>query len=272
MEIIMSVAKEIREEQKQALSTMSPKQKLAYFWDYYKIHVLVAVVIIAVIISFVRQYLNNKDTAFYAVLLNVGATDANYELAASLSEEFMEYAGIDPDQYKVDIDTSISFYDGVDAQYAVANQQKLMAMMQIGDVSAIVADTENFEKYAQFEFYYDLKSLLSEEELAKYSSYFYYTDAATFKNDDNSVSPDGNEQKDPAELTINHRDPSTMEQPVAVGIILTEGNKLADVGYYAYLADMNMTYQGCPSEAVLGIPVTTKEPEMAIRFLEYIFE
>lgn len=268
----MSVAKEIREEQKQALSTMSPKQKLAYFWDYYKIHVLVAAVVIAVIISFVRQYLGNKDTAFYAVLLNVGVTDSNAEIATSLSEDFREYAGIDPEQYEVTIDTSISLYDGVDAQYAIANQQKLLAMMQIGDVSTLVADTENFEKYAQFEFLYDLQSLLSEEELAKYNSYLYYTDAASIENDDSTASPNGNEQKDPAELTINHRDPSTMEQPVAVGIILTEDNKLADVGYYAYLSDMDMNYQGFPSEAVLGIPITNKEPETAIRFLEYIFE
>lgn len=268
----MSVAREIREEQKQALSTMSTKKKLAYFWDYYKIHVLVAAVIIAVIISFVRQYLNSKDTAFYAVLLNVGATDPNYELATSLAEEFQGYAEIDPDQYEVVIDTSISFFDGVDAQYAVANQQKLIAMMQIGDVSALAADTENFEKYAQFGYFYDMKSLLSEEELAKYDSYLYYTDAASFENEDSTSSPDGNEQKDPAELTINHRDPSTMEQPVAVGIILTEDNKLAEVGYYAYLTDRAVTYQGCPSEAVLGIPVTNTEPEMVFRFLEYIFE
>lgn len=266
----MSVAKEIREEQKQALSSMSPKQKLAYFWDYYKIHVLAAVVVIAIIISFVRQYMNNKETAFYAVLINAGQTDANYELSTVLEEEFLEYAEIDPDQYEVTIDTSISFLDGVEAQFVIANQQKLVAMMQIGDVSAIIADTENFERYAQFEYFFDLKTLLSQEELAKYDSYLYYTDAASFENDDSTSFSNVNEQKDPAELTINHRDPSTMEQPIAVGIILTEDNKLADAAYYAYLTEAAMTYQGYPSEAVLGIPVTNKEPEMVIRFLEYL--
>lgn len=267
----MSVADEIREEQKKALSAMTPKEKFAYFWDYYRIHVFAAVVLIAVVISFVRQYMNNKDTAFYAVLLNAGQTDFNSELSTVLAEEFREYAQIDPEQYEVSIDTSLSLSEGIDAQYMIANQQKLFAMMQIGDVSAIVADTEHFETYAQHEYFYDMTSLLSAEALEKYGSYFYYTDAASFDNEDGTASPDENAMKDPAELTVNHRDPSAMEQPIAVGIILTGDNKIADAGYYAYLEEAGITYQGNPSEAVLGIPVTNKEPELVIRFLEYIF-
>lgn len=268
----MSVADEIREEQKKALSTMTPKEKFAYFWDYYKIHVFAAVVLIAVVISFVRQYMNNKDSALYAVLLNAGLTDSNSELSTVLAEEFQEYAQIDPEQYEVSIDTTISLSESVNAQYTIANQQKLFAMMQVGDVSAIVADTEHFESYAQHEYFYDMKSLLSVEELEKYGSYFYYTDAASFDSEDGTSSPNENAMKNPAELTVNHRDPSAMEQPIAVGIIMTENNKIADAGYYAYLEEAGITYQGNPSEAVLGIPVTNKEPELAIRFLEYIFE
>lgn len=38
MAIGNSVHDEIREQQKKAFATMSPKEKLSYFWDYYKIH------------------------------------------------------------------------------------------------------------------------------------------------------------------------------------------------------------------------------------------
>lgn len=268
----MSVSQEIREEQKKALSSMSTKEKLAYFWDYYKLHVLAAVVIIAVIISFVRQYINNKDSAFYAVLINAGLNEANSELSTVMAEEFLEYAQIDPDQYEVSIDTTFSMSESVNAQYVMANQQKLFAMMQIGDISAVIADTENFEAYARHEYFYDMHSLLSQEDLEKYGAYFYYTDAVFFDDEKEASSLNENAQNDPAELTVNHRDPSAMERPVAVGIILTENNKIADAGYYTYLTEAAMTYQGHPSEAVLGIPVTFKEPELVIRFLEYIFE
>ena len=152
----------------------------------------------------------------------------------------------------------------------VANQQRLLDMLMAGNVSAFVAHTETFEAYAQFEYFYDIESLLSTEELEKYGPYLYYTDAATF--DDSSDIPSGEQsiQEDRSNLVINHRDSSTMEQPVAVGVILTEDNMIADAGYYAYLREAGYEYQGYPSDVVLGIPLTFKEPELVIRFLEYI--
>lgn len=268
----MSVASEIREEQKKALSTMSAKEKIAYFWDYYKIHTLAAVIIIAIAASLIRQFATNKDYAFYAMLIDAVTTDSNYELPETWNTEFLEYAQIDPDEYTVYIDTSLSLFEGVDAQYTIANQQKLFAMLQAGTISALVAGTETFETYAQFQYFYDIESILSEEEAEKYRPYFYYTDAATFDAGDDIPSLDPSGQEDPGALTVNHRDPSSMEQPVAVGIILTEDNKIADAGYYAYLAIGEYQYQGYPSDVVLGIPLTNKEPALVIRFLEYIFE
>lgn len=266
----MSVIDEIREEQKKALSTMTFKQKLAYFWDYYKIHTVVTIVVLAFVISFVHQYMTNKDYGFYAALVNAHANSFDDELPAIWAEEFQEYAQIDPDEYLVYIDTSISLAEGFDAQYALTNQEKMLAMLQIGTVSAIIADTETFERYAQNEYYYDLEALLSAEELEKYRPYFYYTDTATFVDASDDTYYDAEERTNPADLVVNHRDPSTMEQPIAVGIVVTENNMIADAGYYDYLAQTDTVYQGYPSEAVLGIPVTNKEPELAIRFLEYI--
>ena len=266
----MSVAKEIREEQKKALSTMSTKEKFAYFWEYYKIHTLAAIIIIAVVVSLIKQYVTSKDIGFYAVLIDAVTTDSNYGLNDRWSEEFLEYAQIDSGEYDVYIDTSVSMSESIDAQYVIANQQKLFAMLMSGNVSAFVAHTETFETYAQFDYFYDMESLLSEEELSKYSPYLYYTDAATFDDTSDIPSDTESEQADSGTLIINHRDPSAMEQPVAVGIILTEDNKIADAGYYAYLREGGYEYQGYPSDTVLGIPLTCKEPDLVIRFLEYI--
>lgn len=267
----MSVAKEIREEQKKALSTMSTKQKLAYFWEYYKIHTFAAIFIIVIAVSLIRQYVTNKDYAFYAVLINAASTESGYGLNEIMNEEFLEYAQIDPDEYRVNIDTSITLAESIDVEYTIANQQRLVAMLMTGDISAFVADTETFETYAQSEFFYDLESLFSDGELQKYSAYFYYTDAADYDYVSDTSPDTESTQEDPAALIVNHRDPSTMEHPVAVGIILAEDNKIADAGYYSYLAEAGQEYQGYPSEAVLGIPATYKEPELVLRFLEYIF-
>ena len=264
----MSIIEEIREQQKKSLKNMSRKEKLAYFWDYYKIHTGVVIIVLALVSVFTYQFVTSKDYAFYATLINVRFNDTNYELSELWAEEFLEYAQIDSDKYQVAIDTSITM--STDSQYDIANQEKMLAMMQAGIISAIVADTEAFETYAQNEYFYDLESLLTAEELEKYASYLYYTDAAAFADPNDDTFYDEEELTNPTDFIINHRDPSTMKQPVAVGFILTEDNMLADAGYYDYLSNPEYDYQGYPSDAVLGIPATNKEPELTIRFLEFL--
>lgn len=269
----MSVVEEIREQQKKALSTMSFQQKMAYFWEYYKIHALVVIAVSIAVISFIVQYVNNKDYAFYAALINTVSPSFENEITTKWAEEFQEYAQIDPDEYQVYIDTSVALAEATDPQYRMSNEQKMFAMIQAGTVSALAADTETFEYYAQFEYFYRPEDIMTPEEIERYRPYFYYTDAATFDHGDDTDTDPQSEQnalEEAAALNIDHRDPSTMEQPMAVGIILTEDNLLAESGLYDYLKERSYTYQGHPSDVVIGIPVTNQDPKIVIRFLEYL--
>jgi hypothetical protein len=269
-----SVIEEIREQQKKAFATMTPKEKLAYFWDYYKVHTIAAIAVIAFVIAFISSYRSNKPIAFYAVLLNANTLDDNATTAAAWNEGFMEYAGIDPEAWQVNIDTSITLSaDGGD-QYEVANRQKMTAMMHAGDIHAIVADTETFEGYARLDYFYDLSSTFSEEELAPYADLLYYTDGVAF----DAETGDTLEEMEAAQeaiysMTIDHSDPSSMEKPVAVGIRIPQtGNRLGDAGYYDYIFENDYTFQGYPSEVMIGIPLSVEDPELTLQFLDYLFE
>lgn len=269
-----SVIEEIREQQKKAFATMTPKEKLAYFWDYYKIHTIAVIAVIAFVIAFVNSYRSSKTTAFYAVLLNADTYGDNAAAASAWNEEFMEYAGIDPEAYQVNIDTSVSLSAGGGDQYEVANRQKMMAMMHAGDIHAIVADTETFEGYARLEYFYDLNAAFSEEELSPYADLLYYTDGAAF----DAETGDTLEEMEAAQeavysMVIDHSDPSSMEKPVAVGIRIPQtGNRLGDSGYYNYISERDYTFQGYPSEVVIGIPLSVEDPEITLQFLDYLFE
>lgn len=267
-----SVVEEIREQQKKAFATMNFRQKLAYFWDYYKIHTIVTVCVIVFLISFIHSYRSNKPYAFYAVLLNAADTEENRDTPALWADEFLAYAGIDPESYQVSIDTSTDITaDGGD-QYEIANRQKMAAMMQIGDIHAIVADTETFESYARLENFYVLTDTFSEAELAPYADYLYYTDAADFdKETGDTLEELEAAQAEIYQRTVDHRDPSTMEKPIAVGICIPKtGNKIAEAGYYTYLDERNYTFQGYPSEVVIGIPLSVENPKLTLQFLEYL--
>lgn len=269
-----SVIEEIREQQKKAFAAMTPKEKLAYFWDYYKMHTMVAVILIVFVITFINSYRSNKPTAFYAVLLNANTMEDSAGAATAWGEGFMEYAGIDPEAWQVNIDASITLSADGGNQYEVANRQKMAAMMHAGDIHAIVADTETFEGYARLEYFYDLTETFTEEELAPYADLLYYTDGAAFDAD----TGDTLEEMEAAQeavynQVIDHGDPSSMEKPVAVGIRIPQtGNRLGDSGYYDYIFESDYTFQGYPSEIVIGIPVSAEDPGMALQFLDYLFQ
>lgn len=267
-----TVVEEIREQQKQALSSMSFKEKLAYFWDYYKIHTIVVICVIALTISFVRQIAANKPYAFYATFINAATDEENTDTSVIWENEFPEFAGIDAEAYRVCIDTTLSISAGSGSQYEMAYRQKMAAMMHAGDIHAFVADTETFESYAHVETFYDLSDIFTEEELAPYADLLYYTDAAAFDEDSGTTLEEMEAaQKAFYEKVIDHSDPSAMEKPVAVGIrIPTSGNKLADAGYYRYLKDGDLIFQGYPSETVLGIPLSAEDPKLALQFLSYL--
>lgn len=267
-----SVHDEIREQQKKAFATMSPKEKLAYFWDYYKIHTLVVICAVVFVISFIRQIQENKPYAFYAVFMNaLNGLDSN-DTNVMWENEFLEYAGIDSETYRVCIDTSITQSSDGSSQYEMATRQKMAAMMQAGDIHMIIADTETFEDYAHVETFYDLSQIFSDEELAPYADLLYYTDAAAFDADTGTTLAEMEAaQKAFYTKVVDHSDPSAMEKPIPVGIrIPTSGNKLADAGYYNYLQDGEHVFQGYPMETVAGIPLSAEDPSLALQFLSYL--
>lgn len=251
---------------------MSTKEKFAYFWDYYKIHTIVVICVIAFVISFVRQIQENKPYAFYAVLMNAFSGLDSNDTNVMWENEFLEYAGIDPETYRVCIDTSLTQSADGGSQYEMANRQKMAAMMHTGDIHAIIADTETFESYAHMETFYDLSEVLTEDEFALYQDLFYYTDASAFDEEDGDTLTEMEAiQKAYYAKVIDHSDPSTMEKPIPVGIrIPTSGNKLADAGYYRYLQEGDYSFQGYPMETVAGIPLSAEDPSLALQFLSFL--
>lgn len=264
----MSIHEEIKEQQ-QKTKDMSLKGKLSYFWYYYKVHTIVTVLVIGFVIMFIYQYVTNKDYAFYAAVINA---DINYIENNQWGDEFAEYAGVDTEKYQVYLDTSIALSDNDSTQYSISNTEKLLAMLQAGAIDVIVADTETFEKYAQNGYFMNPEEVLPPDTLAQYEDCLYYTDAATFDNGDDDTFYTESELENPADYVINHRDPSAMENPVAVGICLPEDTKLMEIGCYDYLEDLNISYQGYPSDVVLGIPLSSTKVDTVGKFLSFLKE
>ena len=77
-------------EERAALKNGTFKQKLSYFWYYYKWHVIGITFGAILVISFVHQLVTKKETAFNAVMMNASlmTTEQTY------MQDFADYAGI----------------------------------------------------------------------------------------------------------------------------------------------------------------------------------
>ena len=165
----MPVMDEFKEE-REALKHGTPKQKLAYFCDYYKWYVIGGAAAVAFIVSMIYQMVTRKETAFYALMLN--GTEYNFmEDTSGNTAAFAEYAGIDEDKYQILYDTSVQI--GTEAGDDYDSSQKLMVYIAAGELDVMVSDADSLTKYAYRENFKDLRDFLSEEQLEKYQDSFY---------------------------------------------------------------------------------------------------
>lgn len=235
----MAMRDEVREQQ-QKLKGKSFQEKLGYFWDYYKIHTIVALFAVLTIGIFIRDALSSKDNAFSALLLN----SYGNEMQESFQEDFAAYAGIDTNHYNCLIDASSTYSLDFMTQIDLAFAQRLTGQVQTNDLDAFISDANVFGHYAKGMMFLDLREELSEEEYEKYEPYFYYVDAAAMKED------------------IDHTDPSAMEEPVPVGIYLKDCSKLAQWNCYTNTGET----------PVFGFVCTSQKKDLARLFLAYLTE
>ena len=180
-------------------------------------------------------------------------------------DEFAAYLGIDPKEEDIMFDTSIQILDNSMDDTTYTSVMKLSAYTAAGDLDVMVTDTASFRKYANSECFFDLRTILTDEQLVKYEPYFYYVDQKII-DEINTISdnPDRLDELD----NIVYPDPTRpeeMETPIPVGIYLDNSQKLRDNFYFR-------GQDGTAEHIAIGIYVNTSHLENALKFLEFAFE
>ena len=255
------VIDEIRQQQMK-MKDMSFKGKLAYFWDYYKIHTLVAVIVIIMSITLIHDIVSSKDYNFYAVMLNCRVPSDNLEAV------FSEYAQLDSETYDCFIDTNSTLsYTNIN-EYDMATTQRLLALVQTGDLDAVVFDSTTFKTYALNSMFHNLRDIMSAEELSQYEDRLYYIDYAQVIAEEEDDSVDMEEVNARSTATTEdiiaeaetHRHPETMEEPVPVGIFMADCPFVTQTGLYSDTAP------------IYGAVITSQRLETALSYLSFLWE
>ncbi len=253
----MPVMDEFKEE-RESIKTARLSAKIRYFWDYYKFHTVAIISVITLIVVLVHDIVTYKEDAFFAAILN--STLLDEETKKSFEENFVSYAGIDLEEYNIQFDNTLNLAEDALTELNMSSAQRLLVYTSSGDIDVMLGGSDVFPSQANQGMFYDLREILSTEQIARYESRFYYIDQVYLDllDEVESESP-----FDPSIVVPDSPDPTKpeeMKEPVPVGIFISDSEKL------------NATYQFNGDYTALGIMVTSPHLETSISFIEYLLD
>lgn len=247
----MAVMDEFKEERNQ-IKKASLKEKLKYFWYYYKWHTFAVIAVISIIGFGIYGNAHQKETVFFAALLNNAAAKEE----RTLEQEFTDYAGIDAEKYRALLDDTMTIDPNGTDEMSVSSSQRMLIYISATELDVILGGEDVFPGYAYNDIFYDLRDILSEEQAASYEPYFYYADRSVMKilaeARENMVASNITELPDPTK-------PELMEDPVPIGIFVSDSIKLNE----------NYFFKGIPA---VGILVNAPHPEISLQFIDFLMQ
>ncbi len=158
--------------EKQKLKDMSFQDKIGYLWDYYRIHAVVIIGVIALISYIIYEIITpNIETQFYAAIINNSISDEVWEqYDANLSE----YLDLDPKTE--DIQLNYNFYLNSNSEYTMSMQQALTTYIAAGEVDVIIAPESTFKGYVYNGFFENISDQLPTDLYTSLADYVFISD------------------------------------------------------------------------------------------------
>ena len=174
-----SVNDEIKEQRKKAMEIANFKERLSYFFYYYKVQVLLTIVIGAVVISTIVSLATKKDIVLQVVYIN-GFPSENAETFMS---DFASTIPIDTAKEEVLLDDSFYIAAENRSTFDEQNQEKLFMMSAAGNIDVCVADEAFFQELVKQGYLLDLSTILSDEQMNLYKDKLFYYDSDENKHE-----------------------------------------------------------------------------------------
>ena len=246
----MGIREEIKRERQTFFATATTKQKIEYLLHYYAPTALLIAIIVGFILYFVIQTVFQPKTILNGTFINLYTYDTVDE-ANALGEKYLKDKGIDTSKYSATFGSNLIMTD--DLMVTQESSQALISQVYAGLLDFVVGSTNHLKSYAYDQFFVDLTTVLSEEQIKKYEPYFLYIDKTVVL------------QKENASLgeTIEYPDctkPEEMKEPIPVFISLTESDVVNDL------------YGFSDPHRCIGIVFNGKNRDNAIEFLDYIMK
>ena len=150
------------DEKKINLKALSIKQKIHHFWDYYRYHVLV-IVMIVLLVGGVMSEIMNRPKALLNVAISELVVDNTYdltELEKRLTKEVLHHQGNDEM-----INVYTYPFDGINNQPSELGEvylEKFISQLAINDLDIFILEEQDFPYFDEQGTFYPLNELLQE--------------------------------------------------------------------------------------------------------------
>ena len=242
--------REARKQQWEAVKNCSTKEKLLYFWEYYGIKSICLLIGIVVLIGFIVSMVTKKDYAFTGVFFGASQQDGVQQYL----QEFGEVAGIDPKEYEISVQCHLDVQmDQAITQEIYDSMNAFATMVAAQSVDSFAAEQDLFFYYGYLGYAADLRTVLTDRELADLAPYVYYIDSKVLeqRNNTDDMLP---------EVNVNYPDPTkpeAMTDPIPVAISLSAATQAFRDNYQFH------------GDALIGICASASYPQNAAAFLRY---
>lgn len=206
------------------------KERLTYFWDYYKWHTLAVFALLIVAISYTVSLLQAPDYKVNGLLLNAYSYldyEQIQENVQLLEDTFSEQAQLPEKNVQINLDAS-RVYDptGENETYNYDTMQLMLTYIASDALDFAIGDEDTMLALAYMQVFQDLRSVLSEQQFQACSDDLLYIDYAVVEAREEALNQDldasGIVYPDPSE-------PDKMEDPIPVFIRLDQTNMLNEI-------------------------------------------
>ena len=146
-----------------------------YFYDYYKFEAFIIIAVLYFVGSLTYTKLTEKEIVLAGALLNQYNILAEKQIL-DLGDDFLVGQGFDIKDNKVEFNTSLRYAHSGDSSFNDATIQGLAAQCAGGTIDFITGDMEAMAIFAYGEYFYDLREVLTEEEMDLFEPYILYVD------------------------------------------------------------------------------------------------
>lgn len=206
--------------EKEKLRDLPFKKKASYLWDYYRIHAIVFIAVIALTSYIIYTIVTPKvETKFYAAIIN---NTINEQVLMDYEANFSKHLQLDPTKEAVDFNSNFYFNNDT-----YNTRQVLSAYIATSEIDVIIAPESEFASYAKSGFMDKLSDQLPTDLYSSMTDRFYFSEV----ENDSESSAYGIFLTD-SELFKNN---TIDKDPFILGIITNSKHKENAVEFIRYL-------------------------------------